>query len=255
MLPLTSDQPLLMWKVTQKGKRMYHRSRSRMPSSQQQAHHAETRKRISPAWICRGCERTSLGPENWSLSRRIWSHCWCYTGEEDPPHLLGQEPLLPPLHHPQILCPAERSKRDSIHVLYQERSLSWSPSSLACLHPVLTFQWMNIISPSVSLIPIVMYLEPFSHAPSIFHSHNLFGSPSSLLTTFHPPDLSQRSVTYLSLSLSFPFLLSLSFPIDLPTTSQIIQYFQLADLWLCSMTYPPIHPSPCTLTPLLLTWL
>lgn len=100
----------------------------------------------------------------------------------------------------------------------RKTALSWSPSSLACLHPLLTFQGMNIISP-ISFIPIVMYRKPFSQALSIFHSHNLFGSPSSLLTTFLPPDLFQSSVTSLSQLPSFAFP---SFPICPPTTSQIL---------------------------------
>ena len=121
MLSLTSDQPLLVLQVRKRERRecphLFKNPRTSLLPSPLQTHRAERRKRTSPAWICRGCGRTSLDPENWSLSRRIWSHGWYCTGEGDPQCSLGLEPLLPRLHHPQTLCPAERGKKDSIRVL------------------------------------------------------------------------------------------------------------------------------------------
>lgn len=113
MCPLTSDQPLLVLKIRKEKRECHHLFKNtRMPMlpSHLQTHHAERRRRTSPAWICRGCGRTSSDPENWSLSRRIWSPGWCYTREGGPQHFLDLEPLQPLLHHPQILCPTNRRK-------------------------------------------------------------------------------------------------------------------------------------------------
>lgn len=120
MLPLTRDQPLLVLKIRRARRerhRLFKNVMTIMLLPQLQTHRAERRKRTSPAWICRGCGRTNSSPENWSLSRRIWSHGWCYTREGDLRCFPGLEPLLPLLRHPQTLCPAKRGKKDLIHVL------------------------------------------------------------------------------------------------------------------------------------------
>lgn len=181
-----------------------------------QTHHAERRKKTSPAWTCRGCGRTSSDPENWSLSRRIWSHGSCYIREADPRHFLGLEPLQPLLRHPQVLCPANRCKKDLIHVLreepippfngaqallpvsilhqlFNERTsfssffihyFAVAPCSFPMLHPCIYFSYIHFcpFSSNPFLVIVLKFLLSFSHPLPLLSLTQLSPFPSPFFT-------------------------------------------------------------------------
>ena len=221
---------------------------SQLPSPAQ-THRAETR-RTSPAWTCRGCGRTSLDPENWSLSRRIWSHGWYCRGEGAPRCSLDLDLPLPPLRRPQTLCPAGRGKKDLVHVLYEG--------------PIQHF------SGGQALLPVLFILShPFNESASSFsfshsylslcciHAHlyflrTFFGSLSCPLTIFIfliflKILLSLSAFCALPLSASlFPSFAFSFFPNLSCRYSTHTQYIILT--WqtyqsILSPTHPPVHPS------------
>lgn len=178
-----------------------------MLPSQCQTHHAERRKMTSPAWICRGYGRTSLDPENWSLSRRIWSHGWYYTGEGDPQHFPGLEPLLLLLHHPQILCPGKRGEKDLMYVLNETpiQPFSCLQVLLSAFHHLPASQWMSIIFSFPHLFLSWCSLRPSSYITftrSSWHSPSPLTFFSDLSPATHPsiPMSSATSVSHLAVA-------------------------------------------------------
>lgn len=94
-------------------------------------------------------------------------------------------------------------------------TLSWSPSSPACLHPLPTLQRISVCS----YFDVVSCAFPMLY-PCTYFSYKLFLPPffSSLFSLIFLKFLFSFS---LSLSLSFPLWLSLALPTYLPTVSQI----------------------------------
>lgn len=138
-------------------------------------------------------------------------------------------------------------------------TLSWSPSSPACLHPLPTLQRISICS----YFDVVSCAFPTLY-PCTYFSYTFF-APLLLIPFF--PNLSQISVLILSLSASL-FCSPLHYQlIYLLYHRYSIHNFELKDIWLYlttqspinPFTQPPTHPSihlPLwPLPPLLPTWL